>query len=142
MKKLKKIIMILLVILVSLSSLYVGIHTIYIQSHKKEATEYLIEKYGFEKQDIVLLDYKPSKFHDDTDLGIPFDWYRNSCNWLMKYKGRLFSVVKDYETNKMLDNYQFEDLFKWGTDYLQKNINPNIVGFKIEIIGYEKNMNK
>lgn len=125
-------------ILTTVSSLYVGIHTIYVQSHKKEATEYLIEKYGFQKHDIVLLDYKPSNFHDDSDMGVPFDWYRNSCNWLIKYRGRYFSVVKDNKTNTMLDNYQFEELFKWGTDYLQKNINLNIVGFKIEIIGYEE----
>ncbi len=138
MKKTKKIVLILLVISVAITSLYAGIHTIYVQAHRGEAVEYLVEKYGFDSKELILLDYEPSKFHDDTKWGIPFDWYRNNCNWLIKYKGRCFSVVKNYETNAMLDNYQFEELFKWGTDYLQKNINPNIAGFKIEIIGYEE----
>lgn len=138
MKKAKKVLSVILIVSVVICSLYVGIHTIYVQAYRAEAVEYLVEKYGFDSKKLILLDYEPSKFHDDTDLGIPFDLYMSSCNWLFRYKGRTFSVIKDYKTNKILDNYQYEELFKWGTDYLQKNIDPNIVGFKIDIVGYER----
>ena len=46
MKKVKKVLSVILIVSVVMCSLYVGIHTIYLQSHRSEAVDYLVEKYA------------------------------------------------------------------------------------------------
>lgn len=139
MKKVKKVISLILMVSLVICSLYVGIHTIYVQSHRKEATEFLIEKYGFDSKELILLDYKPSKFHDDTDLGIPFDWYSTLETWNFKYKSRVFGVSKS--ENGFADDYQLEDVFRWSVDYLS-SIDPNVVGIVIDYGKLQNLVNK
>lgn len=129
MKKLIKPISIIVVSIIATTSLFTAIHTIYVQSHKNEVVEYLIDKYGFKKQDIVLINYRPSQFHDDTDLGVPFDWYNSSDTWKVKYNGRTFGVSRS--EFGLADDYQLEDIFAWSVDYL-KSVDSNIVGIKID----------
>lgn len=128
MKKNKKIILRILTIIFAAFLIFGIAHIIYVQYHRAEVVEYLVDKYDFAKKDIILLDYEPSKFHDDTSLGIPFDWYTTHETWKLRYNKRTFGVSKtEYG---FCDDYQLEDIFEWSVDYL-KTIDPNVVGIKI-----------
>lgn len=128
MKKSKKFILRILTIIFAAFLIFGIAHIIYVQYHREEVVEYLVDKYDFDKKDIILLDYEPSKFHDDTSLGVPFDWYTTSPTWKLRYNKRTFGVSKtEYGFS---DDYQLEDIFEWSVDYL-KTIDPNVVGIKI-----------
>lgn len=129
MKKSKKFILRILTIIFVFFLIFGIAHIIYVQYHREEVVEYLVDKYDFDKKDIILLDYEPSKFHDDTSLGIPFDWYTTPETWKLRYNKRTFGVSKtEYGFS---DDYQLEDIFEWSVDYL-KTIDPNVVGIKID----------
>lgn len=128
MKKTKKIVKSLFIIIISALLLGFVIHTVYVQCHRAEVVEYLVDKYDFDKKDIVLLDYEGEKFHDDSDLGILFDWYTTSPTWKIRCNKRTFGVTKT--KYGFSDDYQLEDIFEWSVDYL-KTIDPNVVGIKI-----------
>ena len=82
----------------------------------------------FDKKDIILLDYEGEKFHDDSDLGILFDWYTTPPTWKLRYNKRTFGVSKtEYGFS---DDYQLEDVFEWSVDYL-KTVDSNVIGIKI-----------
>ena len=128
MKKSKKIILRILTIIFAAFLIFGIAHIIYVQCHRAEAVEYLVDKYNFDKKDIILLDYEGEKFHDDSDLGILFDWYTTPPTWKLRYHKRTFGVSKtEYGFS---DDYQLEDVFKWSVDYL-KTVDPNVVGIKI-----------
>lgn len=104
-------------------------HIIYVQCHRAEVVEYLVNKYDFDKKDIILLDYEGEKFHDDSDLGILFDWYTTPPTWKLRYNKRTFGVSKtEYGFS---DDYQLEDVFEWSVDYL-KTVDSNVVGIIID----------
>ncbi|WP_448901197.1 hypothetical protein [Eubacterium sp.] len=128
MKKAKKIVKSLFIIIISALLLGFVIHTVYVQCHRAEVVEYLVDKYDFDKKDIVLLDYEGEKFHDDSDLGILFDWYTTSPTWKIRCNKRTFGVTKT--KYGFSDDYQLEDIFEWSVDYL-KTVDPNVVGIKI-----------
>ena len=128
MKKGIKIILRIVTIIFAVFLLFNIIHIIYVQCHRAEVVEYLVDKYDFDKKDIILLDYEGERFHDDSDLGILFDWYTTSPTWKIRCNKRTFCVSKtEYGFS---DDYQLEDIFKWSVDYL-KTIDPNVVGIKI-----------
>ena len=129
MKKAKKIVKSLFIIIISALLLGFVIHTVYVQCHRAEVVEYLVDKYDFDKKDIVLLDYEGERFHDDSDLGILFDWYTTSPIWKLRYNKRTFGVTKT--KYGFSDDYQLEDIFEWSVDYL-KTVDPNVVGIKID----------
>lgn len=109
MKKGKRIILTIVTVIAATFLLFNITHIIYVQCHRAEVVEYLVDKYDFDKKDIILLDYKPSKFHDDTSLGVPFDWYTTSPTWKLRYNKRTFGVSKtEYG---FCDDYQLEDVF-------------------------------
>nr|MDD5837277.1 hypothetical protein [Eubacteriales bacterium] len=127
-KKNKKIILRILTIIFAAFLIFGIAHIIYVQYHRAEVVEYLVDKYDFAKKDIILLDYEGEKFHDDSDLGILFDWYTTPETWKLRYNKRTFGVSKtEYG---FCDDYQLEDIFEWSVDYL-KTIDPNVVGIKI-----------
>ena len=129
MKKGKKIILRILTIIFAAFLIFGIAHIIYVQYHRAEVVEYLVDKYDFDRNDILLLNYKPSKFHDDTSLGVPFDWYRTPEKWKLRYNKRTFGVSKtEYG---FCDDYQLEDIFEWSVDYL-KTVDHNVVGIKID----------
>ena len=129
MKKGKKIILRILTIIFAAFLIFGIAHIIYVQCHREEAVEYLVEKYDFDKKDIVLLDYEGEKFHDDSDLGILFDWYTTPKTWKLRYNKRTFGVSKtEYGFS---DDYQLKDIFEWSVDYL-KTVDHNVVGIKID----------
>ena len=128
MKKGKRIILTIVTVIAAIFLLFNITHIIYVQCHRAEVVEYLVDKYDFDKKDIILLDYEPSKFHDDTSLGVPFDWYTTPEMWKLRYNKRTFGVSKtEYG---FCDDYQLEDVFEWSVDYL-KTIDSNVVGIKI-----------
>lgn len=135
MKKTKKIVKSLFII-ISVLLLGFVIHTVYVQCHRAEVVEYLVGKYDFDKKDIILLDYEGERFHDDSDLGILFDWYTTPPSWKIRCNKRTFGVVKTQDG--FCDNYQLEDIFAWSVDYLKK-IDPNVVGIIIDY-GYLQNI--
>lgn len=128
MKKNKKFILRLLTIMFAAFLIFGIAHIIYVQYHRAEVVEYLVDKYDFDKKDIILLDYEGEKFHDDSDLGILFDWYTTPPTWKLRYNKRTFGVTKT--KYGFSDDYQLEDIFEWSVDYL-KSIDPNVVGIKI-----------
>lgn len=128
-KNIKKITMIIGISLLSLCMLFVVGKTVYIQSHKIEATEYLIEKYGFEEKDLHILNYKGSHFHIVEGGALPLETYRNAETWKYTYEGKTFAVIK--LENELYDDYQLEDIFDWSVNYL-KAIDENVAGIKIE----------
>lgn len=128
MKKSKKFILRILTIIFAVFLIFGIAHIIYVQCHRAEVVEYLVDKYDFDKKDIVLLDYEGERFHDDSDLGILFDWYTTSPTWKLRYNKRTFGVTKT--KYGFSDDYQLEDIFEWSVDYL-KSIDPNVVGIKI-----------
>ena len=128
MKKGKRIILTIVTVIAAIFLLFNITHIIYVQCHRAEVVEYLVDKYDFDKKDIILLDYEPSKFHDDTSLGVPFDWYTTSETWKLRYNKRTFGVSKtEYG---FCDDYQLEDVFEWSVDYL-RTVDSNVVGIKI-----------
>lgn len=129
MKKSKKFILRILTIIFAVFLIFGIAHIIYVQCHRAEVVEYLVDKYDFEKKDIVLLDYEGEKFHDDSDLGILFDWYTTSPTWKIRCNKRTFGVTKT--KYGFSDDYQLEDIFEWSVDYL-KTVDPNVVGIKID----------
>lgn len=133
----KRIAILIVIIILSVClSLETG-KTIYVQSHKKEATEYIKEKYGFEEQDIKLTNYKGSRFHVQEGEVIPFDWYGSNECWELKYQNKPFSIIRDKEQgNQLGDNYQLEDIFNWSVNYLKKNVSEKIIGIRIEPYTY------
>lgn len=128
MKKNKKIILRILTIIFAVFLIFGIAHIIYVQYHRAEVVEYLVDKYDLDKKDIILLDYEGEKFHDDSDLGILFDWYTTPPTWKLRYNKRTFGVTKT--KYGFSDDYQLEDIFEWSVDYL-KTIDPNVVGIKI-----------
>ena len=128
MKKGKRIILTIVTVIAAIFLLFNITHIIYVQCHRAEVFEYLVDKYDFDKKDIILLDYEPSKFHDDTSLGVPFDWYTTSETWKLRYNKRTFGVSKtEYG---FCDDYQLEDVFERSVDYLQ-TVDSHVVGIKI-----------
>ena len=129
MKKSKKFILRILTIIFAAFLIFGIAHIIYVQCHRAEVVEYLVDKYDFDRKDIILLDYEGERFHDDSDLGILFDWYTTPPTWKIRCNKRTFGVSKT--KYGFSDDYQLEDIFEWSVDYL-KSIDPNVVGIKID----------
>ena len=128
-KRTKKVLIIVVIVSLSICLLFATGKTIYIQSHKSEATEYLVEKYGFEEKNLHILNYKGSHFHIAEGGALPLETYRSAEAWKYKYEGKVFAVVK--LDNALYDDYQLEDIFVWSVNYL-KAIDQNVSGIKIE----------
>ncbi|MBQ7741236.1 MAG: hypothetical protein IJT65_08405 [Eubacterium sp.] len=92
------------------------------------ATKYLAKKYNWEISDIKEIEYKKGYF--DVSL-FPLDFYINKYNpkWIYEYKGRTFNV--EYTNGAFADNYQLDDIFKWCTEFLQENVDKDIIGVEI-----------
>lgn len=115
MKKSKNFILRILTIIFAVFLIFSIAHIIYVQCHRAEVVEYLVDKYDFDRKDIILLDYEGERFHDDSDLGILFDWYTTSPTWKIRCNKRTFGVTKT--KYGFSDDYQLEDIFEWSVDY-------------------------
>ena len=56
MKKGKRIILTIVTVIAATFLLFNITHIIYVQCHRAEVVEYLVNKYDFDKKDIILLD--------------------------------------------------------------------------------------
>lgn len=129
MKKAKKIVKSLFIII---SALLLGfvIHTIYVQAHRGEAVEYLVEKYNTSAHDYKIKKYYPRKLvNNSSHSSNMFEFYFTNETWNIIYNDRSFQVQKIGD--KIYDNYQLEDISKYATTYLKENIDENIIGMEI-----------
>ena len=62
MKKGKRIILTIVTVIAATFLLFNITHIIYVQCHRAEVVEYLVDKYNFDKKDIILLDTKAKDF--------------------------------------------------------------------------------
>ena len=94
--------------------------------------KYLSKKYNIDINDINIIEYQ--KNHFESDIGFLFldasnkVWYVNR-KWICEYNGRTFTA--EYYLFRFMDDYQLEDIFKWCTEYLQKNYDKKIVGVEV-----------
>ncbi len=97
----------------------------------------LADKYGWKASDIEVIEhhFPNTDIHFDVEYS-SVDHYTEK--WICKYKGREFNV--EHFDSKYWDDYQLEDVFVWCTEYLQENIDSEIVGLDLnrEII-YKNN---
>lgn len=94
LEKEQKIILRILTIIFAAFLIFGIAHIIYVKYHRAEVVEYLVDKYDFDKKDIILLEYKGEKFHDDTSLSVPFDWYTTSPTWKLRYNKKTIRISK------------------------------------------------
>ncbi len=116
-----------------LIGIFVGVNVSGNSHSNKQLSSALCEKYGWESEDIKVLKHKKAHYeHDFGFFGLdamnPPIWRINE-KWVCEYKGREFNV--EYTDRQFADDYQLEDIFKWCTEWLQKNVDPEIVGVEI-----------
>ena len=89
----------------------------------------LADKYSCSLFEIRIMSHMPKEtIHNHDFEGGPRVINHNE-KWVCKYKGREFNV--EYTDNQYADDYQLEDIFKWCTEYLQENVDPEIVGVEV-----------
>lgn len=93
---------------------------------------YLSSKYDAPVSDFKLVQFTPKNFQvfEYADVWGDYKFYTwIDSNWKFEHKGREFNV--DFIGLKYFDDYQLEDLEKWATEYLSKNIDENIIGIDL-----------
>lgn len=100
---------------------------------KAKAVSYLCDKYDAEKSEFELVDSRDADFYLDSsrDELIQFLSWKDFA-FEFKYKDRNFFVNR-YE-GKFYDDYQLEDIEKWCTEWLQNNVDENIIGIELDSI--------
>ena len=129
MSKKKRIMTIVITIICLIIAFVFTVKAINI-SKENNITSYLCEKYKWEEKDIEILNYQ--KGYWDYNIGFMDDSiYFNYINpkWEIKYKDRVFNT--EYYHFHFADDYQLEDIFQWCTEYLQENVDPEIVGIEV-----------
>ena len=96
---------------------------------KSRAVNYLCDKYDADKDEFELVDYKPSKIYIGSSGEIEQHLAFSDFSFEFKYKDKNFFVNR-YK-GKFYDDYQIDDIEKWCTEWLQKNVDPEIVGVEI-----------
>lgn len=125
----KRRVMIVITIICMIISCLCIVKTINV-SKTKNITAYLSDKYDWVENDIEILDYQ--KGYWDYNIGFMDDSiYFNYINpkWEIKYKDRVFNA--EYYHFHFADDYQLEDVFQWCTEYLQENVDKEIVGVEV-----------
>lgn len=130
MKKGKKIILRILTIIFAAFLIFGIAHIIYVQAHRAEAVEYLVEKYNTSAHDYKIKKYYPRKLvNNSLHSSNMFEFYFTNETWNIIYNDRSFQVQKIGD--KIYDNYQLEDISKYAAIYLKENIDKNILGMEI-----------
>lgn len=110
---------------------------------ENKAINYLCQKYDEDASAFKVLDYQQSGYaRRDTGQIIGERVWIN-FSFEVKYKEKSF-FVKKYK-GKYYDDYQFEDIEKWGTDWLKNNVDKRFTGFDFssdDIIQYQKAQRK
>lgn len=110
--------------------------------HEK-SLEYLCEKYDAQPGEFELVYYNQAHYIQEEVGFLDYEkvWVDFSFEYV--YKDRHFVVSRN--KNGFYDDYQFDDIQKWCTEWLQENVDERIVGVYFNtynILNYYENMNK
>lgn len=100
---------------------------------KARAVTYLSHKYDAKRSEFELVDYRHAGTYWDSsrDEFFQFLAWRDFA-FEFEYKGREFFVNRS--DGKFYDDYQLEDVEAWCTQWLQENIDKNIIGINLNIL--------
>lgn len=107
--------------------------------HEK-SLEYLCEKYDAQPEEFELVYYNQAHY---TQVEVGFLDYEKvwvDFSFEYVYKDRHFVVSRN--KNGFYDDYQFDDIQKWCTEWLQENVDERIVGINFNtnnIINFYEN---
>ena len=141
-KTIKKLLIALLVLLLAIG-FYKALDLTNYHFVKARAVNYLCDKYDADKEEFELVDYKPSKFY----IGSSGEWVQHLAfsdfSFEFKYKDKNFFVNR--YNGKFYDDYQIDDIENWCTEWLQENVDKNIIGLSLKsknIVFYQNNTKK
>ena len=138
-----KIIVIVVVICLAVFGAYKFVDTYSHSYAENKVINYLCQKYDEDASAFKVLDYQQSGYaRRDTGQIIGERVWIN-FSFEVKYKEKSF-FVKKYK-GKYYDDYQLEDIEKWGTDWLKNNVDKRFTGFDFssdDIIQYQKAQRK
>jgi hypothetical protein len=125
-RKAAKIIIILLLFLISYTIFHINI----------APKLYLSKKYDTVYSSIQIEKYHPSKLISDFSFKNIFDIDSSpSSNYFCTEKWDCIIDNREFKTEyymfHFVDDYQLEDIFNWGTEFLQEHVDKNIVGLDI-----------
>ena len=137
MKKKRIIITISVLVLIILS--FVGMLTANSYIEKSGPQKYLAKKYNIKQSEIQIVSYNNNHLEINFDLDSSDVFRYINRQWICEYNGRTFNV--EYYLFHFMDDYQLEELFNWCTEYLQQNVDKDIVGVEIysDIIYHSNN---
>ena len=92
---------------------------------KSRAVNYLCDKYDADKDEFELVDYLHSGFQSKPKGEWVEFFHWNDFSFEFKYNNKNFFVNRF--KGKFYDDYQIDDIEKWCTEWLQQNIDENIV---------------
>lgn len=135
-----------IMIIVALVALLAGYKLLDATSYRfveAKAVHYLCQKYDAQPEDFELVDYNQSHIYWEE-----FFVFLEKPVWIdfsfeFEYNDRKF-IVNRFE-GKFYDDYQLDDIEKWCTEWLKKNVDERIIGLQLDsfsIAIYEKNINK
>ena len=87
---------------------------------------YLCEKYDTKFSEITWVDYCNPHVAEKDVLLIFNEWYRVGYSYEYEYNGVRFVVAKN--ENGYYDDYQLDEIQRWCTEWLQKNVDSGIKG--------------
>ena len=96
-------------------------------SVKKQAINYLCEKYNAEPEDFKLVDYRRAHLGSEAYMFFFEKPVIIDYAFEFEYNDKTFFVIKS--ENGFYDDYQLEDIELWCTEWLQENIDSRIIGF-------------
>ena len=138
-----KIIVAVLAVCLAVFGAYKFVDTYSHSYAESKAINYLCQKYDEDASAFEVLDYQQSGYaRRDTGQIIGERVWIN-FSFEVKYKEKSF-FVKKYK-GKYYDDYQLEDIEKWGTDWLKNNVDKRFTGFDFssdDIIQYQKAQRK
>ncbi len=94
------------------------------------AVNYLCDKYNADKNEFELVDYKPSELYITSSGELVQHLAFSDFSFEYKYKNKNFFVNR-YK-GKFYDDYQLDDIEKWCTEWLQENVDKNIIGLFLD----------
>lgn len=80
---------------------------------------YLSDKYDIKKDNIILIHHK-SVFNNKEKV----------TTYKFIYKNKIFNVID--KSNSYVDDFQFDNIEKWCTEYLKINVDNRIIGIKLD----------
>ncbi|MGN1420993.1 MAG: hypothetical protein ACI4XC_05720 [Eubacterium sp.] len=128
--------------IIALAGVYKLLDSVCYPFVEAKAENYLCEKYDAQPEEFELIDYNQAhlfweeyKIFFQKPIWIDFSFE-------FEYNDRLFIVCRDEDG--FYDDYQFEDIELWCTEWLQENVDKRIIGFDFktnDILTYLKTTN-